>query len=253
MKITRFFALFLALCTVFSLCACNNGATFNDEKDPTVTGSDPTGDPTDPTAPSTPDNPGQNSQPAIDPNHPITGLRLATTALELTDLGASVALEVLTEPVGPKYDVSFVSDDPAIATVDKAGNVTAVGKGVCIITATCGNLTAQCLVTCNINITYPEPEPEPEPDPGPSYTESDLSFVSGYGGAYDATYPLSWGPIQLYNGNIPAEEVKFTSNDKSVATVDENGVVTFVGTGRAIITAKYGRWSIQFIVRITDG
>ena len=247
MTTSRIFALLLALCMVFSLCACGN-ETIGDNNDGSQppAGTDPTADPTDPS------NPDNNDAPAVDPNQPITGLSFGYSNLELTQLGGSAMLDVKTEPVGPKYAVSFTSDDPSIATVDSTGKIVAMGKGVCIVTATCGSLTAQCLVTCNIDLTYPEPEPEPEPDPGPSYQESELSFVD-YGYGYDATFYLSTGTVQLYDGTIPAEEVQFTSKDKSVATVDATGLVTLLGTGRAIITAKYGKWSIQFIVRVIDG
>lgn len=43
--------------------------------------------------------------------------------------------------------VTWSSSDPKVATVDENGNVTAVGAGTAVITATAGNDTAECTVT----------------------------------------------------------------------------------------------------------
>ncbi|WP_236574569.1 Ig-like domain-containing protein [Nocardiopsis sp. FR26] len=42
---------------------------------------------------------------------------------------------------------SWVSDDPAVATVDSAGLVSAVGEGTATITATHSGLSDTCLAT----------------------------------------------------------------------------------------------------------
>ena len=176
---------------------------------------------------------------------PITSLKLSPSSATLYSLGATILLSVTTEPAGQNYDITFESDDPTIATVDQTGKVVAVGRGVTIITASCENLTATCLIACDFQL------PEPEPEPDPVYEESDLTFKDfGYGNT--ATFPLSWGSVRLYNGKIPADKVTFASNDEAVATVDAEGMVTFVGVGRALITATYGEWTITFVLRISD-
>lgn len=47
---------------------------------------------------------------------------------------------------GITQNVTWVSSNPECATIDGAGNITAIGNGSTIITATCGNLTASCTV-----------------------------------------------------------------------------------------------------------
>ena len=87
--------------------------------------------------------------PAIHP----TGVTLNKTELSLT-VGSS---EQLTATVAPaeadnKY-VTWTSSNPAVATVDASGNVTAVGTGTATITVTTadGGKTATCTVTVRSN------------------------------------------------------------------------------------------------------
>ena len=180
----------------------------------------------------------------------ISNLKLAVKSVELKSLGATFLLDVKTEPAGHDFDVAFESDDPTIATVDSTGKVVAVGRGVATITVTSGNLTAKCVITCNFEMPEVN-EPEPPQNDEPTYKKSDLTFKD-FGFGMEATFPLNWGSVQLYTGKIPADLVTFTSNDASVITVSDEGVITFVGTGRAIITAKYKDWTISFTAFVTN-
>jgi uncharacterized protein YjdB len=182
-------------------------------------------------------------------NPPITGLTLNATSIEIRALGGTALLETATTPANQNYVITYVSDDPDVATVDSTGKITATGRGVATITASSGNLSATCVVICNFYVDNTDDPPATDP----VYEESDLTFKDfGYG--YEATFPLSWygGSYSLYNGNIPAELVAFSSNSEEVATVDETGCVTFVGTGRALITARYGEWEITFRLYVTE-
>ena len=98
---------------------------------------------------------------ACNNNQPIelTGISLKKSALEL-EVGDSQKLKVLYEPeeaasVAP--EVTWESSDKKVASVDKKGEVTAVKKGNAIITATCGNFTAECEVTVVEKGEIPEP------------------------------------------------------------------------------------------------
>ena len=87
--------------------------------------------------------------PAIHP----TGVTLNKTELSLT-VGSS---EQLTATVAPaeadNKSVTWTSSNPAVATVDASGNVTAVGTGTATITVTTadGGKTATCTVTVRSN------------------------------------------------------------------------------------------------------
>ena len=208
--------------------------------------------------------PGTSQQPvgdpAVDPTEgevQITGLKLAVETRELKSLGATFLLTVKTEPAGHQFELNFVSADPSVATVDSTGKVVATGRGMTTITVSCGKFSAKCVITCNFQMPddpdIPDnPDVPDDPVDGDStYKKSDLTFIPGYNGEYDATYPLAWGSVQLYNGKIPAELVEFSSDDPTAVTVSDEGKVTFLRVGYARITAKYEDWTISFMVRVS--
>ncbi len=58
-----------------------------------------------------------------------------------------------------------------------------------------------------------------------------------------ATFQLKWTMEPAVSG----AKVEFTSSDESVATVDENGLITAVGNGGAAIAASYGEVTAECI------
>lgn len=160
-----------------------------------------------------------------------------------------------TIPANTTDKVTFASDDKTVATVDADGMVTAVGKGETTIAVMCGDISVECFVKCDFeDLVDPTSEPDSTDNtessvPDNSYTKDDLTFAdNGFG--YEYTLRLSEVSYNPYRGNIPAELVSFRSNDESVATVSADGVVTFVGKGRVVITAKYNDWEIECIFQI---
>ena len=80
---------------------------------------------------------------------PVTGVTLSETALSLFT-GESANLTATVEPGNAtNKNVTWSSDNEAVATVDNSGKVTAVGAGEANITVTTedGNYTATCQVT----------------------------------------------------------------------------------------------------------
>ena len=73
----------------------------------------------------------------------VTGLTLDVTSISLGTIGATSQITATTVPSGAA--VTWVSSDTSVATVVN-GLVTAVGYGSATITASAGNLTAQCSV-----------------------------------------------------------------------------------------------------------
>lgn len=175
---------------------------------------------------------------------PCDSLEISDSVIEFGKAGAAHLLNVDVFPENQTDEIVFSSADEEIANVDQNGKITAVGAGQTVITVQCGEQVAECRVVCNIPEETTAPTVTEE-----TYTQADLTFAdNGFG--YEYTIDFSVGSYNPYNGNIPAEYVTFTGNDDSVATVSEDGVVTFVGKGRVIITAKYNDWEIQCIIRI---
>lgn len=73
-----------------------------------------------------------------------TALALSSNAVQVTK-GNTDTLVASTSPSG--QHVSWNSSNPAVATVDSAGVVTAVEAGTAIVTATSGQYSAYCAVT----------------------------------------------------------------------------------------------------------
>ena len=155
-----------------------------------------------------------------------TGLAMETS-LTLTAQGQSQALHVTKTPSDATEALRFVSDKPAVATVSPEGMVEAVGPGQAVITVTCGQASAVCTVTCAFTpgeSTAPEPSTdgpeestgEPEESTGPV---GQLSLSST-----DITLFQKGETARLTAGSLPGSRLQWSSEDETVATV-ENGVV----------------------------
>ena len=149
----------------------------------------------------------------------VNGVSLNKSETALT-VGAS---ETLTATVSPENannkNVSWKSDDTAVATVDQNGKVTAVGKGSATITVTTedGKYTA----TCTVKVS-----PAPVAANGVTLTPDKTTLNVGEKQTLTAT---------VLPADATNKTVTWASSDPAVATV-ENGVVTAVGKGTATIT-----------------
>lgn len=115
--------------------------------------------------------------------------------------------------------VTWSSSNEEVATVDATGKVTTIAAGEAIITATAGEKTAECKFIVKkavATVTI-------------SKTEATL---------------LIGDTLELTATIDPADaivtEITWSSSDESIATVDENGMVTAIAVGEVIITAEAG-------------
>ena len=110
------------------------------------------------------------------------------------------------------------SSNPAVASVDRNGNVTAYQEGVATIYAsTFRSGTLSCTVTVQNNIGRV------------SLNESRMYLESiGAQGKLTASVAVA---------NPASVPITWTSSNPAAATVDANGLVTAVGDGQAVITA----------------
>ncbi len=134
-----------------------------------------------------------------------TKLQLSAKEIRLEN-GQSARLKVSSSTGHP---VTYKSSKKSIATVDKDGMITARKPGSAVITATVDKISESCKVTVK--------------KPAVSISKRSVSLYR------KQTVRLT---VKSTSVSVP----KWKSNKKSVASVDQKGVVTAVKNGSAIIT-----------------
>ncbi len=158
------------------------------------------------------------STPSID----VTGLSL-NVSQHSVEKGTTYQLTVTVSPNNATTkNIIWSSNNNAIATVDANGLVTAVSAGTAIITAMTedGGFTATCSITVTKPVVYVAEI---------SLSHTSASLTRGEKLALIATIAPS---------NANNKTLSWSSDDETVATVDENGTVTAGSGGIANITAK---------------
>ena len=157
---------------------------------------------------------------------------------ETVQLTASVVDQNGQQVVG--VVVTWSSGNEEVATVDNAGLVTAVSNGTAQITARAGSASQSIQVT----VMQEAGRIDIEPDMATLFR---LGFINNR----RHTAQLS---VVVYDGNgheVENAEVTWSSDDESVATVDNAGLVTAESnSGTAQITARSGSVSASVTVRV---
>ncbi|MBP5506050.1 MAG: Ig-like domain-containing protein [Bacteroidales bacterium] len=167
----------------------------------------------------------QNATCVVTVTNPATGITLDHNDLFLTEGESAVLTVTITPADADEQTVTWKSSDPNVATVDENGKVTAKAEGSATITATCGDLVANCQVTVDKLIV---------PVESVSLNKTDLNLTEGE----------SFDLVATVNPEIATDKtVSWKSSNDKVAEVDANGKVTAKQAGEAFITAKAGEKS----------
>ena len=135
--------------------------------------------------------------------------------------GGELRLTATVSPVNADYDsIVWESSNDSYATVED-GVVTGVAAGQVTITATAGGVTSEPFT---VTVTAASGTPVT------SVTLSEESLALDVGDEQTLT-------VTLAPENATNQTVTWTSEDQTVATVDDNGKVTAVGVGTTTITA----------------
>lgn len=118
-----------------------------------------------------------------------------------------------------KLKLEWTSSDEEVATVDETGLVTAVGAGEADITVSVSDANISSTTHVKVVIT---PTGVEAPDSIELVTNGENSKALG---------------AKMTPENATEVKLVYESSDESVATVDENGVVTAVADGECVITA----------------
>ncbi len=129
----------------------------------------------------------------------------------------------------------WTSSHEEVATVDENGTVTAVSAGVSYITVTNANGAAMCKVEVTGESVAEVSEIR--------LSQTKISMKAG-----DAPVKLT---VSILPENAANAAVNWSSSNANVATVDQNGKVTAVGAGSAVITAAAGGKTATCNVTVT--
>lgn len=138
-----------------------------------------------------------------------------TTLIKGTD-------ETLTATITPpdtteNKKIQWISSDENICTVDENGKITAVNGGTATITAQVGSHVAECEVTVIVPVS------------GVEINKSELRI------AKDTEETLT---ANILPEDATNKAVEWSSSNPEIANVDENGKVTGIEVGTAVITVK---------------
>lgn len=154
----------------------------------------------------------------------ITDMYLPNTkvTMELTE-DSTYQLKAVGIPNSERYSVAWSSSNHTTAMVDNNGLVTAIGTGTSIITIK---------VTDN-NPSYTQTATEYTSSCEVKIVEEDTQYINLSQNVLK-TNPETSHQLTV-SGNVSGYKLAWSFADKSIATVDDNGVVTIHGVGETII------------------
>ncbi len=148
----------------------------------------------------------------------VEGIMLDKAEISLTPGESSQLTATVTPSEATDKSVIWSSANEAVATVDATGNVSAVGKGETVITATTADkgYSATCTVTVTVPVT------------GITCSQESITLLDGATAKLDFT---------VLPENASNTDLTFVSSDPAVASVDSDGTVKGLKAGTAVITA----------------
>ena len=166
---------------------------------------------------------GSGGQPAAPPR--VVSIAVTPDAVTLEAFEATAQLQASArDSSGNSINAVFnwTSADSAVATVSSSGLVTARGNGMTTVTVASGSVTQTASVTVQQRLSQ-------------LVLAADTVMLNALGAASQ----LEVTP-QDANGHRMSADVRWTSSEPSVATVDVNGLVTALANGAATVTVASG-------------
>lgn len=152
-----------------------------------------------------------------------TSLTLSAPTVTFEDAGRFFNITFTRKPAECTELVTFASSDEAVATVSEQGKIVAVNAGSAVITATCGDQSATCLVTCDF--AYVGGDEEETDTPVLALSRDDLTFFNA-GEQYQLTV----------SGAPDGAKITYASSDTAIVTVSDSGVLTAKGSGTTTVS-----------------
>ena len=161
---------------------------------------------------------------------PLEAISLDKESLTLA-AGETALLTAAANPTDATgFAVKWRSADPAVATVDADGAVTAKATGATVITAVCGSVEASCTVQVGVHAEVAQLD------------KTALPLTVGQTERLAAT---------VYPGSDVVDPVVWESADPAIATVEADGSVTGIAAGSTTITFRCGQALATCAVTVT--
>ena len=163
----------------------------------------------------------------------VQSVSLSQSTAEMV-VGETVQLKALVLPSdATDKTVQWSSSKVSVATINNSGFITAISEGVSTVTASVGGKSATCRITvCKPFIAVTSI----------TLDKTELSLVKGQTETLKAT---------IKPDDATDCSVIWGISNTAVATVDDNGIVTALSGGSAIITAKAGMKVATCSVNVT--
>lgn len=173
-------------------------------------------------------------QPATPPR--VASIAVTPDAVTLDALEATAQLQATARDAGGNSMnavFNWTSADTTVASVTSSGLVTAQGNGMTTVTVASGSVTQAVSVSVQQRLARLALSP-------------DAVLLEALG----ANSQLEVTP-QDANGHRMSADVRWTSSDPSIVTVDGDGLVTAKGHGTATVTATSGTYSATVTVNVS--
>ena len=164
--------------------------------------------------------------------------------LLLAEEGEGRLLYVTVSPENTTDKIAFRSEDETIATVSDAGKITAVAEGTTKIIVSCGEITKECVVTCQFN--EPSTSETTEETTIPEETTKPTETIRL--NRKDITFDSKGESWTLYSGSIAKNLITWSSDDENVA-IFTDGKVVAVGGGMTTVYAEFDGQTASCIIR----
>ena len=160
---------------------------------------------------------GQDSESLFNVTHAATAITISETSIGI-EKGESYQLTATVNDDATNKNITWSSADESIVTVDENGIVTAVNFGTTIITIT-SQSNPDVVATCEVTVLY-------HPVTGITISHSSAKIKVGETLQLTATV----------NEDASEKQVIWSSSDESVATIDNDGLITGIHYGTVTIS-----------------
>lgn len=202
---------------------------------------------------------------------PVTPTIFMNRAVLVLNVGEKDELKVN----GTEDAAAWSSSAPTVASVNSAGEVTALTKGNAVITAEVNGESVTCTVTVRDESDAPDDgSTTTKPDDGSTTTKPDNSnkpstgttkvdvsklklksvydtYINPVDGAFDISMSLK-EPASQFTVEGTTMTATWSGGSSSIATVTSDGTIKPIGRGTTTLTIKIGSTEISCTVRVTS-